>query len=58
MHARVALLAACLLWLAYESHFSPSFFITTVQGSLGDILAGMDTAIRADYGVQVTAATE
>jgi hypothetical protein len=59
MTARLALFACCLLWLSYESHFSPKFFISTVQTSLGDIFGGIDRVIAAEYPVYVkTAAKE
>ncbi len=48
MPARLALFAACLLWLSYESHFSPGFFMATVEASLSEILGGIDEAIAAD----------
>ena len=48
MPARLALVAACLLWLSYESHFSPGFFLATVETSLAEILGGIDEAIVAD----------
>ena len=48
MPARLALFAACLLWLSYESHFSPGFFMATVETSLSDILGGIDEAIAAE----------
>ncbi len=48
MTARLALFATAMLFLAYESHFSPEFFATTVEGSLADIFGGMEQVIAAD----------
>ena len=48
MTARVALFAGCLLWLAYQSHFSPTYFAATVQTSLADIFGGISDSIAAD----------
>jgi hypothetical protein len=56
MRSRAALFAACLLWLAYESHFSPSFFVATVGQSIADIMGGLDAAIAADTPVRVQTA--
>lgn len=49
MTARLALFAGCLLWLAYESHFSPQYFVATVENSLADIFGGVSDAITAEY---------
>lgn len=48
MTARLALFATLLLWLAYESHFSPSFFISTVEAGLASIADGAEEALAAD----------
>lgn len=37
MIPRASLLAVCLFWMAYESHFSPQFFTDTVRASLIDL---------------------
>ena len=49
MPARLAILATVCLWLAYESHFSPKFFIATVETGVADILGGIETAIAEEY---------
>jgi hypothetical protein len=38
-------LAICLTWLAYESHFSVSFFEETVTASLASIEQGVVEAL-------------
>jgi hypothetical protein len=48
MIPRASLLAICFLWMAYESHFSPTFFVNTVQASLADIQAGLDEMLARD----------
>jgi hypothetical protein len=48
MIPRASLLAVCFLWMAYESHFSPTFFLNTVQASLADIQAGLDEMLARD----------
>ena len=48
MTARLALFATLLLWLAYESHFSPKFFASTVEASLASMIGGAEQAIAAD----------
>lgn len=48
MPTRLALFAGCLLWLSYESHFSPQFFLATVETSLAQIFGGIDDAIAAE----------
>jgi hypothetical protein len=48
MTARLALFATLLLWLGYESHFSPSFFIFTVEASLASIADGAQEVLAAD----------
>jgi hypothetical protein len=59
MPARLVLFATFFLWLAYESHFSPTFFVTTVEASLADIFGGIEYAIAAKYPATVrTAAKE
>lgn len=51
MAARTALFGICMFWLAYEAHFSPTFFITTVRGSVADIVGGLDAMMASeDYG--------
>jgi hypothetical protein len=56
MPARLALFAVCLLWLSYESHFSPKFFVATVEASLAEIFGGLDHAIAVDNTVFVKTA--
>jgi hypothetical protein len=56
MSARLALFAGCFLWLSYESHFSPTFFVATVETSLADIFGGLDHAIMEEYPVHVKTA--
>jgi hypothetical protein len=58
MPARFALLATVFVWLAYESHFSPTFFAATVKTSVADILGGIDTAIAEDHPAVVMAAAK
>ena len=59
MIPRVLLLAIALSWMAYESHFSPSFFLATVRLSVADIRAGLDDAMLRDMSpVWHTASTE
>jgi hypothetical protein len=58
MPARLALLATVFLWLAYESHFSPTFFVATVETSVADILGGIETAIAEDHTAVVIAAAK
>lgn len=54
MRARLALIAGCFLWLSYESHFSPTFFVATVETSLAQILGGIDDAIAAESAAVAT----
>lgn len=42
MLARAMPLAACLLWLACEAHFSPRFFMENVRISVAEIKGGLD----------------
>ena len=58
MTARLALFAGCLLWLSYESHFSPRYFAATVETSLADIFGGISAAISAEYPVYVKTAAK
>jgi hypothetical protein len=48
MSRRASLLALCLAWMAYESHFSPRFFAATVLKSVADIRAGLDGVLEGD----------
>jgi hypothetical protein len=48
MIARAAPLAVCLLWLAYESHFSPSFFVSTAEHGLASLVGGLEDVILSD----------
>lgn len=48
MFVRSVPLALCLLWFAYESHFSPSFFVSTLEASAGSIIGGMEDILLAD----------
>jgi hypothetical protein len=41
-------LAICMAWLAYESHFSVSFFQETVTTSLISISDGIEEALGGD----------
>ena len=41
-------LAICLMWLAYESHLSVSFFQETVTASLTSIAQGVEEALGGD----------
>jgi hypothetical protein len=45
MIPRASLLAVCLFWMAYESHFSSQFFFDAVRASLVDIRLGLDSAM-------------
>ena len=56
MPARLALFAGCFLWLSYESHFSPTFFVATVEASVADIFGGLDHAITAEYPIYMKTA--
>jgi hypothetical protein len=58
MPARFALFATVFLWLAYESHFSPKFFVATVETSLSDIFGGIEHAIAAEYPATVRTAAK
>ena len=40
--------AICLSWLAYESHFSVSFFQETVTASVTSISEGIEEALGGD----------
>jgi hypothetical protein len=48
MIARAAPLAVCLLWLAYESHFSPSFFLSTAGHGLASLVGGLEDVMLSD----------
>jgi hypothetical protein len=48
MLVRSVPLALCLLWLAYESHFSPSFFVATLETGAVSIASGMEDVLIAD----------
>jgi hypothetical protein len=48
MIVRAAPFAVCLLWLAYESHFSPSFFLSTVEHGFAALAGGVQDAAVAD----------
>lgn len=45
MIPRMGLLFALLFWTAYESRFSPQFFIDTVGLSLENIQGGLDRLV-------------
>ncbi|WP_088342818.1 MULTISPECIES: hypothetical protein [Rhodomicrobium] len=49
MAPRTALFAICMMWLAHEAHYSPAFFMSTVRGSISDIIAGLDAAMAGEY---------
>jgi len=44
MRVRMLIASACLLWIAAESRFSPSFFWSTVTGSVQNLTDSLDTA--------------
>ena len=48
MIVRAAPFAICLLWLAYESHFSPSFFLSTVERGFTALASGVEDVAVAD----------
>jgi hypothetical protein len=48
MIVRAAPLAVCLLWLAYESHFSTSFFLSTAEHGLASLVGGLEDVMLAD----------
>lgn len=48
MILRAIPLTLLLFWLAYESHFSPSFFARTVGISLSMIAEGIDGTLSGD----------
>lgn len=50
MIVRAAPLVVCLLWLAYESHFSPSFFLSTAEHGLAALVGGLEDVMFADRG--------
>lgn len=61
MLLRAVPLALLLAWLAYESHFSPSFFAAQVHISLQAMAGGLDDVLTGDFNVrgkQVAAQTE
>lgn len=45
MIPRALLLAICLSWTAYQSQFSPAFFMHMVKASLADMESGLDAAL-------------
>jgi hypothetical protein len=47
MIPRASLLAICLFWMAYESHFSPQFFADTIRASLFDLSMGLHGVMNA-----------
>lgn len=49
MAPRTALFAICMMWLAHEAHYSPTFFINTVRGSISDIVAGLDSMMAEEH---------
>ena len=56
MFVRAIPLMICLGWLVYESHFSPSFFVATVETSVNSIMAGLDDVIGGDFPSHFTTA--
>ncbi len=52
MIARSVPLIVCLAWLAFESHFSPSFFVATLERSIASITGGMNEVVAAEYPAQ------
>jgi hypothetical protein len=61
MILRAIPLTLLLFWLAYESHFSPSFFVRTVSLSLSLIADGIDETLSgglAPRAQKVAAQTE
>ncbi len=49
MFARALPLAAIVFWLACESHFSISFFVSTVQTGMASIAGGLEMAMVTEY---------
>ncbi len=45
MRARYAIAGVCLLWIAAESGFSPTYFWQSVETSLADAVSVIDTEI-------------
>lgn len=61
MILRAIPLTVLLCWLAYESHFSLSFFARTVGTGVSMIAGGLDDALSGQWSVrqqQVAARTE
>lgn len=60
MILRAIPLTLLLFWLAYQSHFSPSFFVQTVHAGLVSIAEGAEEALsgRAAPTAQLAARTE
>jgi hypothetical protein len=56
MIVRALPLAACLLWLAYESHFSPSFFVSTLETSLASLAGGLDGVVAGEISPPIRTA--
>jgi hypothetical protein len=52
MIVRAAPLVVCLFWLAYESHFNPSFFLSTVKQGLASMVGGLEDVMVADRSGQ------
>ena len=45
MIPRLMLLGLFVVWTAYESRFSPRFFMDTVKLSLAEMQSGLDNAL-------------
>jgi hypothetical protein len=48
MIIRALPLAICLFWLAFESHFSPSFFVATLERSVASLAGGIDDVVSVE----------
>jgi hypothetical protein len=57
MIPRALLLAICLFWMAYQSQFSPAFFMHMVKASLADIESGIDAALTQNVDGEPQPAT-
>ena len=51
MTARALPLALCLLWMAYQSQFNPTFFFKMVGTSLAEMQANLDALAQTDVDV-------
>lgn len=46
MIPRALLVVVCFLWMAYQSHFSTTFFFDMVRASLVDMDEGLQAAMN------------